>query len=198
MNDFYQLKKYTKDFLNRHSEQQIEYQVIKKWPEVVGETIASKTQAWLFKSRKLYVRVNNSTWLNELNLQKPNIIDKIKSFLPKLFIEDIVFKFAFFEVKEKREESPLSFRERVEQLEHPDKNQRIAKMTQEISEPELQEIFLNLIKTSEKVKVLEKYIPKTNHPVEINPELARKSSPVVDIFFPKYKLYSAILESVDD
>jgi len=62
------------------------------WEEVVGERVASRTQATAVKGGKLFVAVENSAWLQQLALMKEGIIDKINSRVGKPVVEDIVFR----------------------------------------------------------------------------------------------------------
>lgn len=65
-------------------------QVLVKWPEVVGESIANVTTPIRIKDGILYIKVKNDAWRNELYFQKVPLIQKIEKFLEKKLITEIV------------------------------------------------------------------------------------------------------------
>ena len=48
-----------------------------KWEKIIGKTIASATEPIKIEKKKLYIKCKNSTWRNEINFQKNEIIKKI-------------------------------------------------------------------------------------------------------------------------
>ena len=68
-----------------------EYTAMCKWRQVVGEKIASEAQPTGVKSGKLFVKVDNASWRNELIFMKRAIIDKINESIGSYVIKDIVF-----------------------------------------------------------------------------------------------------------
>jgi predicted nucleic acid-binding Zn ribbon protein len=61
------------------------------WDAIVGERIAAKTKALYTREGKLIVEVENSTWMNELQFLKGEIIEKLNEKLGKRAIYDIHF-----------------------------------------------------------------------------------------------------------
>ena len=61
------------------------------WADVVGEKIAENSEAQSINSGVITVRVKTPTWRQELQLQKPQIINKINKALTKKIIKDIRF-----------------------------------------------------------------------------------------------------------
>ena len=61
------------------------------WPEIVGEKIARVTEARDVREGRLFVRVENSVWRNELYYIKQNIIQELNLRLGQNVIYDIVF-----------------------------------------------------------------------------------------------------------
>jgi predicted nucleic acid-binding Zn ribbon protein len=61
------------------------------WDAIVGERIAGKTKALYAREGKLVVEVENSTWMNELQFLKREIIEKLNEKLGKWVIDDIHF-----------------------------------------------------------------------------------------------------------
>jgi predicted nucleic acid-binding Zn ribbon protein len=61
------------------------------WDEVVGENIAENTSAEKVEHGTLTVRVDNSSWRQELVFKKKEIIDKLNSRIGKKTIKEIRF-----------------------------------------------------------------------------------------------------------
>ena len=62
------------------------------WEEVVGGKVARRAKAEAVRSGILFVRVANSTWLQELSLLKEGIIDKLNARMESDIVKDIVFR----------------------------------------------------------------------------------------------------------
>ncbi len=69
-----------------------EQQAIIMWSTIVGDTIASVTAAKTIKNGTLNVIVSNSTWRQELNYMKDDIIYKLNRGIGKPIVKDIRFK----------------------------------------------------------------------------------------------------------
>ena len=66
--------------------------VLDAWPTIVGKKIASKTEAKSIKKGLLFVKVFNSTWRQELQLQQKKIIKKINNEMEENIVREIKFK----------------------------------------------------------------------------------------------------------
>lgn len=62
------------------------------WEEAVGKNIARRAKAVSLRGDILFVRVQNSVWLQELSLLKEGIIEKINALVGKEVVRDIVFR----------------------------------------------------------------------------------------------------------
>ena len=69
-----------------------EYQAVVRWAEIVGDHIARVSEATKIKQGVLFVRVAASTWRNELQLRKPEIIRKLNTALGDELVKDIKFQ----------------------------------------------------------------------------------------------------------
>ena len=79
-------KKQWEDKLGLHS-------VFDTWPELVGDGIASRSWPHLIRGTVLWVNVSDSVWMQQLHLQKMELLDKINRSLPgKEKISDIRFQ----------------------------------------------------------------------------------------------------------
>ena len=61
------------------------------WPEVVGETINKNSEPVSVENGVLSIKTKNSAWSQELQLQKPQILEKLNKKLDKKIIKDIRF-----------------------------------------------------------------------------------------------------------
>jgi predicted nucleic acid-binding Zn ribbon protein len=68
-----------------------QYEAVRIWKEVVGERIARVATPTKIMNGILIVRVEKSTWRNELSLLKTEIIAKINSALKEQVVKDIKF-----------------------------------------------------------------------------------------------------------
>ena len=69
-----------------------EYQAVVRWQEIVGEHIAKISEATRIRQGILFVRVSASTWRNELQLRKPEIMKKLNKALGEDLVKDIKFQ----------------------------------------------------------------------------------------------------------
>lgn len=68
-----------------------QYEAVRIWREVVGERIAKVATATKIINGMLIVKVEKSTWRNELSLMKREIIAKINAALKDEIVKDIKF-----------------------------------------------------------------------------------------------------------
>jgi predicted nucleic acid-binding Zn ribbon protein len=68
-----------------------QYEVLVKWPAIVGEKIANVTSADKVEGGVLFVKVNSSAWRTELVFLRRQILDKIATTLGSDIITDIRF-----------------------------------------------------------------------------------------------------------
>ena len=64
-------------------------QVILSWSEIVGKEIAKHTAPLRVRGSKLFVEVENSSWMNHLHYLKPEILKKMNV---NYEIRDIIFR----------------------------------------------------------------------------------------------------------
>lgn len=73
-------------------DEEIERQeVLVRWPEVVGERIASFARAAAVSRGVLFVKVDSSAWMNELNFMRHDILRRLNGDRDSGRIERIVF-----------------------------------------------------------------------------------------------------------
>ena len=65
--------------------------VLELWPEIVGENVASVTQARGVSERTLFVEVITSAWLMELNMMKSEFLSEVNRHLEEVSLERIIF-----------------------------------------------------------------------------------------------------------
>ena len=62
------------------------------WENIVGETIAKKTEIQNFKNGKVTVKTANPIWRNELIFQKEDLLNRLKKEEPELNIKELEFR----------------------------------------------------------------------------------------------------------
>jgi predicted nucleic acid-binding Zn ribbon protein len=67
-----------------------EIEALNLWPEVVGEKIAKVTEAKDVREGRLFVKVENSVWRNELYYLKQDFINALNRRLGQVSVNDIV------------------------------------------------------------------------------------------------------------
>lgn len=65
--------------------------LMKAWPEVVGEAIARRTEVQSLKFHTAVVKVSSPMWIQELNLMKGQILDRLKRALGEDAVREIRF-----------------------------------------------------------------------------------------------------------
>lgn len=68
----------------------LQHQAIIIWPQIVGDNISQVTEPLRLKDGKLFVRVNNDSWRNELVYYKSDIIGKLNRYLGQSIVEEII------------------------------------------------------------------------------------------------------------
>lgn len=63
----------------------------KEWPAIVGESIAQHSLPVGYRKGVLYLWVEHSAWIQELNFFKPNIMCKVNEYLGASYARDIKF-----------------------------------------------------------------------------------------------------------
>jgi predicted nucleic acid-binding Zn ribbon protein len=103
------------------------------WPEVVGETIARRTEVVGLKFHTAVVKVSGAMWIQELNLMKPQILERLRAAIGNDAVRDLRFV-----------QGRLSRRERPKLRSVP-RNARKSIDLPEVSDPELRRAFAGLI-----------------------------------------------------
>ncbi|MBT3937637.1 MAG: DUF721 domain-containing protein [Candidatus Marinimicrobia bacterium] len=66
-------------------------QAIIIWNDIVGDAVGKNTEAESVEHGVIKVRVSNSTWRQELQFKKKEIIEKLNKELEQNIIKDIIF-----------------------------------------------------------------------------------------------------------
>ena len=70
----------------------LEHKLLKGWPDIAGEPVASHTRPDHIRFKKLYLVVENSVWLQHLTFLKPELIAKVNAAAGNALITDVVFR----------------------------------------------------------------------------------------------------------
>jgi len=65
--------------------------LIRLWPEVVGETIARRTEVSSLKFHTAVIRVSTAMWIQELNLMRPQILSRVNAAMHSDAVREIRF-----------------------------------------------------------------------------------------------------------
>jgi len=68
------------------------YSLFGAWEEIVGEVIARQAQPRSIRNRILFIDVSHPTWVQQLQFLKPNLLQKINTYLGEPRIQDIRFR----------------------------------------------------------------------------------------------------------
>lgn len=69
-----------------------EVQVVNSWEELVGKTIARRTNKIYIKNGKLYLHINSSIVKNELLMFRESIIERINANAGEEIVKEIVIR----------------------------------------------------------------------------------------------------------
>jgi predicted nucleic acid-binding Zn ribbon protein len=103
------------------------------WPEVVGDTIARRTEISGLKFHTAVVKVSGAMWIQELNLMKPQILGRLRTAMGNDAVRDLRFM-----------SGRLSRRERPKLRSVPRATRRSIELP-ELKDPELRRAFESLI-----------------------------------------------------
>ncbi len=67
-----------------------EMELINSWEEVVGVSVAKRTNNLFIKNRKLFVYIESSIVKNELMMLKQSLVDALNNRVKERIIDDIV------------------------------------------------------------------------------------------------------------
>jgi len=65
------------------------YTLLKHWSEIAGEKIAKRSEPAYIQKNILWVAVRDSVWMQHLQTMKPELVRKVRDFLPETEIRDI-------------------------------------------------------------------------------------------------------------
>lgn len=74
------------------SEGMITYKIWDRWHEIAGDVISLHARPARWQKNALIVRVENSSWLQELSFLKANIVEKIRALCPEIKLAEIRFE----------------------------------------------------------------------------------------------------------
>ena len=65
------------------------YKLVEHWHEIVGESVARNSMPAYIQKNILWIYVDNSIWMQQLQARKPELLEKIQVFHKELVINDI-------------------------------------------------------------------------------------------------------------
>ncbi|GGH05659.1 DUF721 domain-containing protein [Sphingobacterium alkalisoli] len=67
-----------------------ESSIVSAWPEIMGASIANRTQQIYIKDRKLFVKVESAVIKNELALMRRQIIGRVNEHVGQVIVEELI------------------------------------------------------------------------------------------------------------
>lgn len=65
------------------------YSIFPRWEELVGEQVANCTRPWKFEKTVLWIEVENSAWMQQLQYEKIGILERLNAALRFTRLTDI-------------------------------------------------------------------------------------------------------------
>ncbi len=89
---FQTVGKFCRDFVLRLAGEKYRFLALiaLNWRNIVGELLAERSTPEKYEHHTLFVKVNNPTWMQELVLIKPQIIERMNKLL-ETQVNDIIF-----------------------------------------------------------------------------------------------------------
>lgn len=69
-----------------------QYGLFKKWDQIVGHTLAKHTRPLQWRESILVLEVDHPTWMHEVKMMEPHLIQKIRNFDPELEVRQLKLK----------------------------------------------------------------------------------------------------------
>ncbi len=91
------------------------YSLFGAWQEIVGEVIARQAQPRSIRNRILFIDVSHPTWVQQLQFLKPNLLQKINTYLGESRIQDIRFRLGKIESSPPLRNDPLPDMEKCDE-----------------------------------------------------------------------------------
>ena len=70
----------------------LEHKLLRNWPAIAGEPVASHTRPDQIKFKKLYLVVENSVWVQHLTFLKPELVARVNAAAGSAMITDVVMR----------------------------------------------------------------------------------------------------------
>lgn len=68
-----------------------ERQVIQAWPEIMGNTVAKRTESLYVRDKKLFVKINSGPVKKELSMNRSKVLELISSRFGNEVIMEVIF-----------------------------------------------------------------------------------------------------------
>lgn len=67
-----------------------ESSIVSAWPEIMGPSIANRTQSIYISNKKLFVKVESAVVKNELALMRKQIIGRVNEHVGQVVVEELI------------------------------------------------------------------------------------------------------------
>lgn len=114
------------------------YQAWLIWDQVVGKQIAARARPLRFRQGVLEVQVDHPVWMQQLQMLKSQILDKLNRQLPNAKIEDIFLRKAPTPYAAKKQHVPAPVKRKLAEL-TANERQQIDELLEPLADPELRD-----------------------------------------------------------
>ena len=114
------------------------YQAWLIWDQVVGQQIAARARPLRFRQGVLEVQVDHPVWMQQLQMLKPQILDKLNRQLPSAKIEDIFLRKAPTPYAARKQQVPAPIKRKLAELTAAER-ERIDAVLEPLDDPELRD-----------------------------------------------------------
>lgn len=67
-----------------------ESSIVQAWPEIIGPSIANRTQQIYIKDKKLFVKVESAVIKHELSIMRRQIVGRINEYVGQVIVEEFI------------------------------------------------------------------------------------------------------------
>jgi len=121
----------------------VELRLQHRWPDIVGEPMASHTWPVQIRFKKLYLIVRNSVWLQQLTFLKPALMTKLQAEAGPELVTDIVGRVG--ELPSDQEEPPVARNSDIQSAQSEGAWAEVVTHTTTIQDPSLRDRFREVI-----------------------------------------------------
>ncbi len=122
--------------------------LVREWPQIVGDPLGKVTRPAYFRHDVLWVFVENSAWMQHVQLLKPSILEQVNQALPQRQIADLRWLLQSVVAQSPELTDPVRVPEELD----PRRQTQIKEMTSTVDDTECRDALYRLWEFFEKNK----------------------------------------------